>query len=96
MSTNNFAFFTPEQLREARKHAVAVNKQRNMNEFNDLFKHVTQEVQEEINAKLLAATQSAWEKTDAVQCSLRFSANELNIKAFERRPDRNDCVILFI
>jgi hypothetical protein len=80
MSTDNFAFFTPEQLREARKHAVAVNKERNVNEFNDLFKHVTQEVQEEINAKLLAATHTTWDKSDADQCSLRFSANELIFK----------------
>ena len=44
MSTDNFTFFTPEQLREARKHAVDVNKER----YNALFKQVTEEVQEEI------------------------------------------------
>lgn len=80
MTTEDFVFFTPEQLIQARRQAVSINKERVVNEFNDLFKHVTQEVQREINAKLLAATQSTWEKIDAEQCSLRFSANELLLK----------------
>lgn len=80
MTTEDFMFFTPEQLIQARRQAISINKERVVNEFNELFKHVTQEVQREINAKLLAATQSTWEKIDAEQCSLRFSANELLLK----------------
>ena len=93
MTTDNFAFFTPEQLIQARKQAVAVNTERVVNEYNELFKRVTREVQEEINTKLLAATQSTWEKIDAEQCSLRFSANELLLKHLNE--DQREMIVLY-
>jgi hypothetical protein len=77
MSGEDFVFFTPEQLVEARQHAIVTNKERIVSEFTELFERITHEVQHEINAKLLSATQSTWEKTNAEQCSLRFYANEL-------------------
>ena len=77
MSIEDFIFFTPTQLAEARKQAVYTNNERIVNEFNNLFKYITQEVQRELNAKLLAKTQSTWEKTDSKQCSISFFAHEL-------------------
>jgi hypothetical protein len=80
MSEEEFVFFTPSQLIESRQHAIKINKERVVREFTELFKKITQEVQTEINTKLLAATTSTWEQLDATQCSLRFSANELILK----------------
>jgi len=80
MSSEEFAFYTPSQLIEARQQAIATNKERIVNEFAELFTRITYEVQHEINAKLLAATQSTWEQSDATQCSLKFCANELIFK----------------
>lgn len=84
MSSEDFVFFTPSQLIEARQHAIVTNKERIVSEFNELFNRTSHEVQHEINAKLLAATQSTWEKTDAEQCSLRFSANEIILRRLDK------------
>jgi hypothetical protein len=80
MSEDDFVFFTPSQLIEARQDAIVTNKERIVGEFTELFKKTTQEVQSEMNAKLMAATTSTWKQSDATQCSLKFSANDLIFK----------------
>lgn len=77
MSNDDFTFFTPAQLIEARHQSIVTNKERIVCEYTELFERITHEVQLEINAKLMAATTSTWEQSDATQCSLKFCANEL-------------------
>lgn len=77
MSSDDFTFFTPAQLIEARHQSIVTNKERIVCEYTELFERITHEVQHEINAKLMTATTSTWEQSDANQCSLRFFANEL-------------------
>lgn len=93
MSDDDFAFFTPSQLIEARHHAIVINKERIVNEFTELFTRITYEVQCEINAKLMASTTSTWEKSDATQCSLKFCANELIFKRLTE--EHRETIILY-
>ena len=80
MSSDDFTFFTPAQLIEARHQSIVTNKERTVCEYTELFERITHEVQHEINAKLMTATTSTWEQSDANQCSLKFSSNDLIFK----------------
>lgn len=75
-------FFTPAQLIEARQQAIATNKEKIVNEFTELFNETKTAVEEIINAKLLAASTSTWEQTEATQCALNFNAYDLIFEKF--------------
>jgi hypothetical protein len=91
MSEEEFIFFTPSQLIEARQNAIVTNKERIVCEFAELFKRKKNEVQCEINAKLMTATTSTWKETDANQCSLTFSSDEI---IFKRLTEEDREIIL--
>lgn len=92
-SQDDFVFFTPAQLIEARQRAIVTNKERIEKEYNELFEKITHEVQHEINAKLLAATQSTWETSDAEQCSIRFYTSELILRRLNE--DQREMVVSY-
>ncbi len=72
MSQEEFAFYTPAELVEARQQAVTTNKERIQREFADIFNKTSQYVRNEINTKLMTATTTTWEQSDATMCCLKF------------------------
>jgi len=56
-TTEEFVFYTPEYLQKARYNAKVEKYKKNINEFNELFKKVTEKVQQKINLKLLSYAQ---------------------------------------
>ena len=78
--SEEFAFYTPAELVEARQQAVTTNKERIQREFADMFNKTAQYVRNEINEKLMTATTSTWEQSDATMCCLKFGANDLTFK----------------
>lgn len=77
MSSEEFAFFTPEQLVELRNRAIITNKEKIKSDFAELFSRMCVNVKCEINSKLAAAAELTWEQSDAKHCCLKFTPSEL-------------------
>jgi hypothetical protein len=75
MSIEDFTFFTPSQLVEARNQAIVTNKEKITSEFNKLFSRMRNDVKHNINAKLVAAATSGW-----FDESIKFSPADLICK----------------
>ena len=77
MSEEEFVFYTPSQLIEARRHAIVTNKEKIRLDYENIKSRLTKKFQYEINEKLMAASTSTWEQTDATEFILRFDIDNM-------------------